>query len=98
MNLITTELYFQIRNTLSAQLWAKSIKQAIPEGLRETNLFYNFPGQHRSELNYLLNSLNIIIHSLSSLHPELIFRMKKSGVTSIQFYIILKQFSPTICQ
>lgn len=69
----TIDLNFQIRNTLSAQIWAKSLNLAEPEGLRETKRFYNFPEQDCSKLDHLLNLLTKIIKDLNLIHPELIF-------------------------
>lgn len=69
----TTQIEFQIRTTLSAQLWAKSIEEAGAFGLRESDRFYNFPQQDRSNLEHLLSSLEENIKNLSCLHPEINF-------------------------
>jgi hypothetical protein len=67
------DLEYQIRNTQAAQIWAQSISNAIPDGLHDTDRFYNFPDQNRSDLNYALEKLERILHQLKSLHPELDF-------------------------
>ena len=67
------ELNYQIRNTLSAQIWAKCIHEAEPLGLRETNRFQNFPGQAWADIDWLIRYLEDIISSLQSLHPDLSF-------------------------
>ena len=67
------ELNYQIRNTLSAQIWAKCIHEAESLGLREINRFYNFPGQSRADIDWLVRYLEEIISSLQSFHPDLSF-------------------------
>lgn len=69
----TIQIEFQVRETLSAQIWAKSIEEAGAFGLRESDRFYNFPQQDRSNLEHLLISLKDNIKKLSSLHPEITF-------------------------
>lgn len=69
----TKDLSFLVQNRASAQIWAGCLAKAIPEGLRETKRFNNFPGQKRSQLNFILDDLQTVIVRLKRLHPTLEF-------------------------
>lgn len=67
------ELNYQIMNTESAQIWANCIYAAKEDGLREANRFYNFPGQDRADIDYMIAKLEKTTKLLSSFHPDLDF-------------------------
>ena len=67
------ELVYDIRETASAQAWAKSVKQAEISGLKDRDRFYNFPGQARADLNHVIEQLRHTIRQLKVHHADLDF-------------------------
>lgn len=69
----STDLQFNIIKSKAAQIWADCILKALKSGLNESERFYGFPKQDKSDLTFLLNELAATTQKLKILHPELDF-------------------------
>jgi hypothetical protein len=67
------ELEYEIRDHLSAQIWAGCIARAHKSGLNEKNRFANFPTQAGSEIDNLIEALEHNLNGLRETHPKLVF-------------------------